>query len=62
MLANTLLRFFNLDLTKPSPPEKGGFEYGYAMFEPMPDIYVDISKHTPIPPVGISNINVTNDS
>ena len=32
------------------------------MFEQLPDIHVDSSKHNPILPVGISNITVTNNN
>ena len=39
-----------------------GYEYGYAMFEPLPDIHLDSSKHTPILHVGISSITATSES
>ena len=39
-----------------------GYEYWDAMIKPLSDILVDSSKHNPIPPVGISNINATNDN
>ena len=39
--------------------EKEGYEYGYAMFEQLPDIYVDSSKHKPVLAVDVSNISIT---
>ena len=40
-------------------PEKEGYEYGYTMFEQLPDIYVDSSQHEPAASVDVSNINAT---
>ena len=37
----------------------GGYEYGYATFEQLPDIYVDGNKHEPAQSVDVSNTNVT---
>ena len=48
----------DFELTKPILPEKEGYEYGYAMFEQLPDIYVNGSKHEPAPSVDVSNINI----
>ena len=62
MLANTLSRLIDHQLTEPKPPEKEGHEYGYVLLEWLPDIHVGSSKHTPLPPVIITNINGTNDS
>ena len=31
------------------------------MLDTLPDIYINSSKHSPIPPMGISNIYATND-
>ena len=58
MLANTLSRLINLELTESNLPEIC-YEYGYTMFEQLPDLYVDSSKHKPIPLVNVSNINAT---
>ena len=54
-LADTVSVLINLDLTELNSPE--GYEYGYAVFEQLPDIYVDSSKHEPVLPV---NVNVSN--
>ena len=43
-------------------PGKEGYEYGYAIFEPLSGTHVDSSKYIPKPSVGIPNINVMNDS
>ena len=51
-----------LELTETNPPEKDGYEYGYAIIEPLPDIHKYSSKHTHISPIDISNINTTNGS
>ena len=40
MLANTLLRSIDLNLTELSPPELEGHEYGYGILEPLPDINI----------------------
>ena len=56
-LAKTLFRLINLELTELNSPEKEGYEYGYAIFEQLPDIYVDCSKCTSAPPENISNLN-----
>ena len=29
-------------------PEKEGYEDGYAMLEPLTDVYLDSSKHKPL--------------
>ena len=52
----------NLELTEPNPAEKEGYEYGYAMFEHLPDVYVNSRKHEPVPCVGISNVDATNNT
>ena len=44
MLADTLSRLYDLDLTKPTPPEMEGHEYGYTIFELLPDINVSNGK------------------
>ena len=60
MLADTLIsQLISLQLIKPKPPETEGYKSGYAMFEPLQDIHVDSSKHTPMPPMGISSNNAT---
>ena len=62
MLADTLSRLMNLEITEPSILENEGHEYGYALFEQLPDIHVSSSKHNPVQPVNISNINATNEN
>ena len=52
----------NLELTEPNPPTKEGYQYGYAMFEWLPDIYVDSSKHKTVQPLDVSSINATSDT
>ena len=51
----------NLELTEMNPPEKEGYEYRYAMFEQLPYIYVDSSKHKPVLAINVSNIDATRD-
>ena len=60
--ADTLYILITVELNEPNPPEKDVYEHGYAMFEQVLNIHVDSSKHNPVPPVGISNINATNDN
>ena len=48
-IADTLSRLINLDLTEPNPPEIEGHQYGYAIFEPLPEIHISkksIPKHS----------------
>ena len=49
MFADTLSKLINLQLTEP-------------IFGTLPDVHVDSSTHIPILPVGISNINASDDS
>ena len=60
-LADTLSRLLDLELTEPHSPEKEGYkyEYGYAMFEQLLDIYHDSSKYEPALSVDVLNIDVT---
>ena len=51
----------NLKLTEPSP-QKDGYEYGYTVFEQLPDIYVDSSKCKLSFSVDLSSIDATNDT
>ena len=60
-LTDALSKLTNHQIIEPNPPEKEGYEYGYAMYEPLPDVHVNSSKHTPIPPAGISYINTKNE-
>ena len=59
-LAYTLSRLINLELTEFNQPEREANEYGYAMFEQLLDIQLNSSKHKPVPPIHISNVNATN--
>ena len=56
MIADTLSRLINIELTEPNHPQKEGHEYGYALLEPLQDKHVDNSKHIPILLIGISNM------
>ena len=56
--ADTLSMLVNLELTELNLPEKEGYEYGYTMFEKLPVICVDSSKHKPAPLTDVSNLNV----
>ena len=47
ILADALSMLVNLELTDLNPPEKGGYEYGYVMSEPLPDMHVDNCKTYP---------------
>ena len=38
---------------------KEGYEYGFATFEELPNIYVESSEHIPAPSVDVSKINAT---
>ena len=58
-LLNTLSRLVDLDITELNLPEKEGYEYGCAIFEQLPGVYVDGSKHELTPWVDVSNINGT---
>ena len=42
-------RLINLELAELNLSEKEGYEYGCAMFEQLPDIYVDTSKDKSAP-------------
>ena len=56
---DSLLRFIDLVLTEPNPPEMEGHEYGCAIFEPLPDITIR-NKGTPIPSETVVNIKTSN--
>ena len=47
MFANALLRLISPQLTEPNPPDKEGYDYGYAMFKPLPDIHFIIINMPP---------------
>ena len=67
-LADTLFRLINLEFPEPNtpqregheprPPEKG-YEYGYAVLEPLPDMHVDSSNCDQVLPIDISSVNDT---
>ena len=61
-LADTLSRLTHLESTELNLTEKEGYEYGYAMFEQLPDVYVDSSKYESALCVDVSNIDDTNDT
>ena len=42
-----LSRLINFEFTESNPPEKEGYEYGYALFEHMPDIHFNSGKQKP---------------
>ena len=62
MLADTLSRLTDLELTEASPPEKEGNDYGYALFKPLPEIHFDSGKHSTLPPITITIINTINNN
>ena len=62
MPVDTLSRFIILKLTEPNIPAREGYIYGYTLFETLPDIHIDNSKHTPMPLVSITSISTINNS
>ena len=58
-LADTLAKLIDLKLMEMNSPEKEGYMYRCTMFEQLPDICVDSSKHEPALSVDVSNIDVT---
>ena len=53
------LSVINLELTELNSPEKEGYEYRYAIFEQLPDMYDDSSKHYPVVSVDVLSIDAT---
>ena len=47
MKSPILSKLFDLEFTEPNSPGKEGCMYGYAIFEQLPDIYVDSIKCEP---------------
>ena len=58
-LIDSLLRFIDLELTEPNPPEMEEQEYGYVIFEPLPNITIR-NKGTPIPSETVVSIKTSN--
>ena len=48
-----------LELTELKLPEKEAYKYGHAMFEQLPDIYVDSSKHKQAPSINVLHLSAT---
>ena len=54
-----MFRLIDLELRDPNIPGKKGYEYGYAIFEQLPNIHVVSSKHYLALYVNVSDIDAT---
>ena len=59
-LADILSILTDLNVKVHTQPEMEGYEYGYAILEPLGDINVSCTKSTPLSSLTIANIE-TND-
>ena len=57
-----MFRLINIELTENTPPEKEGYEHGYAIIKQLIKICFDGNKHDPAPPVDISSIDTTDNT
>ena len=46
-----------MDLTELNLPEKEGHDYGYSVFELLPDINISSNRSTPVPVATITSMN-----
>ena len=53
-------RLVDLKLTEPNPAEMEGHEYGYTIFEPLPDIDASSTKSTPVSSMTVTNKETNN--